>query len=227
MNDSDFSKQRTSLILISLAIILFIHGDGKIGDKGGVLGGSIIFGNPDVLIYAGLSIYLWLVWRYTISSKAPLRLFLNHLKLNIYRHENYIDLVRKLGSIKDSVVGVNTQTEDLIKSSALYNPKGDGKLPPIIDKLWWPTNYFYNKSNHVLSSIQLDNNDYISDVRLFPYPETNSVYIKAPFWNILKLEIKVFFRLVLTDKPFSDIIFPFLIAIYAGGLVIAQYFSIG
>ena len=90
MDDTDYKKQRSSLILISIAIILYILGDGEIGTKGGVFGGTIIFGKPEILEYAGLVIYLWLNWRYILSSKSLIKRFGSHFGCLLYQSKRLI-----------------------------------------------------------------------------------------------------------------------------------------
>ena len=62
-----YKKARANLILISLAVLLFIFGDGEFG-KAGIFSGSFNFGNKYALPTAGILIFYFLVWRYLLSS---------------------------------------------------------------------------------------------------------------------------------------------------------------
>ena len=71
--DTDsFIKARANLIIISLAIILYILGDGNFNKKGSFLGGSITFGNDNALPIAGIALFFYFLWRWKWCIKICL-----------------------------------------------------------------------------------------------------------------------------------------------------------
>lgn len=225
MDDTDYKKQRTSLILISMAIILYVLGEGHIGTKGGIFGGTIIFAKPEILEKAGLIIYLWLNWRYAISCKPFIHKFGNHYRYFLYTSDTYKKYItNNLNTIKEKASTAN-HINNFIGSTILWNPKGNGTLPPLIKNLFWPNKLFYNKNTHTISTTAVEEVAQGNIVSAFPKPEPKAdeiMLIPAPFLKLVILEAAILFRVAWGHKPFSDIIAPIIISIYAAYLLVIK-----
>lgn len=225
MDDTDYKKQRTSLMLISIAVILYVLGEGQIGTKGSIFGGTITFLKPDILEQAGILIYLWLNWRYMLSCKPFLIKFGNHFSYFVYKSDKYKKYVHdnfeKIKEINPSATYLN----QCLTKTKIWHEGGDATLPPLIKNLFWPNKFFFNHGNHLFQG------DAIHDLELgnmpvaFPTPDEDNTKISiasAPFFKMLFLELRVLFHVAWAHKPFSDIIAPFIISAYAAYLLVAN-----
>ena len=225
MDDTDYKKQRSSLILISIAIILYLLGDGEIGTKGGVFGGTIVFGKPEILERAGLIIYLWLNWRYVLSCKPMIKKFESHFSCLLYQSNTYKKYIAEIfEQLKEKVPSLN-HVDRFMTQSLLWNKKGNGLLPPLIKNKLWPNKYFYHKSNHAILESDIENIIQGNVILAFPKPdvdENNIAVIKAPLIKLFLLELWVLIVAAWAHKPFSDILAPFVISLYAAYLLLSR-----
>lgn len=85
---SDYKKARSNLMLISLAVIIYILGEGMF--KGGsFLDGSIQFENPIILSLAASLIFIFICWRFLLLSSNAIGEFSWDFNTLLYNSPTY------------------------------------------------------------------------------------------------------------------------------------------
>ncbi|MDH5572128.1 MAG: hypothetical protein OEY89_10205 [Gammaproteobacteria bacterium] len=225
MDDTDYKKQRSSLILISMAIILYILGEGHIGTKGGIFGGTIIFKKPEILEIAGIVIYLWLNWRYALSCKPFIKKFGTHFRYFLYKSSTYKAIITdRFQKLKEKASNAS-YIDHFMNKTFLWHDEGDGTIPPLIKNLFWPSSLYFNHERHIASNADKYELTQGNVITTFPVPSSDKnkiSVIPAPFIKLIALEAFILVRVAWAHKPFSDIVAPFIISLYAAYLLYSQ-----
>lgn len=203
-DDKDSHKKaRANLILISMAVFLYIFGEGEFGGAG-ILGGSIKFHNEYALPTAGSLIFYYFVWRYLLSAKDTLKEFRWDIWTLIYTSETY-------GKIRDKWLKGKAITPANISQftrHSIFNnhPHNQGTFPPRIHRNILPVGLTFFQTGQQRYSKQ---NDY-------PF-ESNSDGAKTGVisigdsWRLFGIEIISVFKAMIFKSGFTDVVFPLAI----------------
>ena len=220
LDDTDYKKQRSNLMIISMGIIIFILGDGDI-KSASLLGGSVSFGKVNTPYYAVTALYIYMAWRFMIYSKEPLLNFRESYYVNIYTHPVYVKIAKgwlDKNRVDKAELDENARRQ-IIKRNIFTRPVGGhGTFPPMIANPLYPRKLIYY--NIVESST--------NNRHTFPFSEglvldDDSISLAETF-KLLWAELISLLKAVITDRQFSDLILPYLIA-YAAAVTLAYTIS--
>lgn len=203
-------KARANLILISMAVLLYIFGEGKFGGAG-ILGGSIKFDNPYALPTAGILIFYFLVWRYLLSVGNALKEFNWEFHALFYTSKTYIRIRDEW--LKDKEIPAQNKTDFIERSIFSQTKFGDtGYFPPQLcgEHSFYPSHLAY--VIHV--PFELDRR---SD---FPFKcDSKNIYIgeipRLDSFKIMLLLVYCLHKAILFRRSFTDVVFPFMIGYIA------------
>lgn len=201
-DDTDSHKKaRANLILISMAVLLFIFGEGEFG-KAGILGGSIEFGNEYALPTAGILMFYFFVWRYLLSSKGVLKEFRWDIWTLFYTNKVYEKIRDKWLEGK----AIQPSTISNFKNNSIFSNEvgASGFWPPRVYGDFFPVGLVFVPESHSTCNKQ---NDY-------PFDQSSDAakiddVSRIDSWKLLTLEIFCILKAIFFRSGFTDVIFPF------------------
>lgn len=234
IDDTDFGRQRISLMILSVAIIMYVVGGGKIGTDGAIFGGTIHFENPDIIIWTGLSLYVWFNWMLLLSSKPHIRKFILNFKYLIYTSIEYRQLAADfIGELEPNVYGgfkAQNHLDDSIMYSHATSHERQPYLPPLLTNILVPDTLFFNKRNHKI--VDWDRKEIEPWKRIKEYPVPHIIIASVikkpvPLLKMYWLELKCLYKAMLFYKPFAFVIAPFLLSSIAAGVLLWDFGTFG
>lgn len=231
IDDSDFGRQRISLMILSIAIIMYVVGGGHIGDKGAIFGGTIKFDNTDVILWTGFLLYVWFNWMLMLSSKPHMRIFLLNFKYFIHSSAEYKKIAADfIGKLKSDVYpGFNPQHH--LSFSVMYH-HGDPKkrqthLPPQVTNVLCPDTLFFNITDkNTIIGWDRSNIEPWRRITEYPVPDPDSSKVITKHVPLLKMywiELKCLHNVILFHKPFAFVIAPFFLSAIAAGVLLWDF----
>ena len=235
-DDVDYKKARANLILISLAVIVFILGEGKF--KGtSFLGGSFTFDKPIVLSIAAATMFYFISWRFLLSTGNALKEFRWDIWTFTYSHKTYKDIcdkwvddinrVRDVDASEDDIK-ISDQAKRNFTRKSIFCPENpalkNGYYPPIICGGLLPKGFAFKVHDPVpmyYASSEDGKND-------FPFKcDEDMIKIDiatADQYKLLYLEVVSIIKAIFLRCAFSDVIFPFLIG-YSACLLLTHHLA--
>lgn len=205
---SDQQKARANLILISAAVILYIHGGGHF-ERSNFLGGSITFSNKEALPTAGILFFIFIVWRFLLSSGDAIKEFAWDFNKYVYSSPEYDKVLNDWFGISDIGEGLvaGVLTSNIFKRAV----GGTHPFPPRINNILFPISLAYNRVRSM--SGVAESKPY------FPKINDNELITNyVGFYNfrlLVDLIIRSFIKAIFFRRGFTDVVFPFLIGYYA------------
>ena len=237
MDDSGFKSTRLSLIIISIGIIIYILGGGDIKD-GQFLFGTIHFKDTDYVRYAVIIIYAYLFWRFWLYKEEIFGNFGDNFKDYFYRTDDYFNFVYNLIHESDHDKKVKHNFFNAIikfkKKELHITSEKDKRTHRGITSQAYPTyHYPLMLDNHLfpscLLSVVCQNYNSTSHDDFFKIPDKKDLIFNIGIMPInriqfLSLELLAFIKIIVVRRDFADYLLPFMIALFAGAIMLKEVF---
>jgi len=225
-DDVDYKKARANLILISLAVSVYILGEGQFS-KGSFFGGTIDFGKPIVLSIAASIIFIFICWRFLLSAGDALKEFTWDIWTLIYSHNIYLDICKQWVADVNRVRDVDASEDDIkisetneinFTGKSIFCPKDNNTVhayyPPRICGGIFPKKLAYGAQDKVTRYPTHEKTLMDFPKNAFPFKCDADIIKKnlktTDRFKLLYLELTSIFKAIFLRRAFSDVIFPFL-----------------
>lgn len=217
MEDDSASKIRTSLFAISVGIIVYIYSGAGINNAQFFFGSLTIPKDKEyVITTAGVTLYIYMFIRHFIYSDKPLEKFAVSFYVLFYKNKEQRDIVIKYAADNNKVQLTQLAAENIF----LGNQPNKQYFYPYQPSLWlFPYKIIY----HARQTFLEGQKGFFPKVKTTPAFE-EKLSIKDTL-RMIYIILKSFWLSLLTVKEFSNFILPFIIAGWAGILLLIQLFK--